>query len=116
MRRPSVRLAIGTEAPRSEGKGQTFESCRVRQISPSRIIALMAFSRKHHGASRGRTLGRLQPVRRPKRLTGQEPSRSSKKQQRRCPAKLMGGQLTMWLHRAERRCTTDGADSFDRRV
>jgi hypothetical protein len=29
---------------------------------------------------------------------------------------LMGGPLTMWLHRAERRCTTDAADSLDRRV
>ena len=28
MRRPSVGLAIGTEAPRFEGKGHTFESCR----------------------------------------------------------------------------------------
>jgi hypothetical protein len=32
MRRPSVRLAIGTEAPRSEGKGYTFESFRARQF------------------------------------------------------------------------------------
>ena len=30
MRRPSVRLAIGAEAPRSESKGHTCESCRVR--------------------------------------------------------------------------------------
>jgi hypothetical protein len=32
MRRPTVRLTIGTEAPRSEGKGHTFESCRVRHF------------------------------------------------------------------------------------
>ena len=33
-----------------------------------------------------------------------------------CPSKLMGGPLTMWLHRAEHPCATDAADSLDRRV
>jgi hypothetical protein len=32
MRRPSVRLGIGMEAPRSEDKGHTFESRRVRHF------------------------------------------------------------------------------------
>ena len=32
------------------------------------------------------------------------------------PSRLMGGPLTMWLHRAKRRCATDPADSLDRRV
>jgi hypothetical protein len=39
MRRPSVRLAIGTEAPRSEGKDHPFESCRVRHCTPRHVGA-----------------------------------------------------------------------------
>jgi hypothetical protein len=32
------------------------------------------------------------------------------------PSRLMGSPLTMWLHRAERRCTTDATGRLDRRV
>jgi hypothetical protein len=37
MARPSVRLAIGTEAPGSEGEDHTFKSCRVRHLHQSTL-------------------------------------------------------------------------------
>jgi len=50
MRRPSVRLAIGREAPRSEGGGQRLEPCPVRQQSNNYFGRLL--TRKSEGRRR----------------------------------------------------------------